>query len=202
MDRKSPFDLKNQHNNTDYKVTMLISKLSDFFRQSLWSKAQPLGISPIQVQILLFIKYHNLRWNKVSHLAKEFQMTKATISDSVRVLLKKQLLEKVTVEEDKRSFYLKLTSLAEKITEEAEGFTDNLESALSQLGSSKKGKLFEGLYGLLDQMNELGLIPVQRMCFGCSFYEGDKVSRHGCSFLKKKLNTDEIRVDCEEYNAA
>lgn len=202
MDLNSPFDLNTQHNNTDSKITVLLSRLSDFYRQSLWSKAQPLGISPIQVQILLFIKYHEAKLNKVSHLATEFQMTKATISDSVRILVNKGLLKKEVSKEDKRSFNLILTTAAQSLTSEAESFTSGIQETLSSLKVGDKNTLFESLYRLLDQMNESGVIPVQRMCFGCNFYEGDKSTTHRCTFLKKKLNSTEIRIDCEDFKVA
>lgn len=202
MDLNSPFDLTDQHSNTDHKITVVLSRLSDLYRQLLWSKAQPIGISPIQVQLLLFIKHHSSDLNKVSHFSKEFQLTKATISDSIRVLVEKQLLEKVSEKADRRSFYLKLTLKGESLASEAEGFTIRFQDVLNEIGQPKKDVLFESLYGLLNELNQSGVIPVQRMCFGCNFYEGDKTNQHNCTFLKRKLNTSEIRIDCAEFKSA
>jgi len=47
-------------------------------------------VSPIQIQILLFCASHKQENLKVSFLANEFDLTKATISDSVKVLIKKE----------------------------------------------------------------------------------------------------------------
>lgn len=202
MDLNSPFEPKKQHEDTGHKIAVALSKLSDLYRQLLWSKAQPLGISPIQVQLMIHIRHHDSSHNTVSHLAKEFQMTKATISDSIRVLVNKELLQKVTSEKDKRSFHLELTNSGRKATDEAEGYTGQVQSQLSKMDSQGSETLFKGLYDLLDMLNEQGVIPVQRMCFGCAFYQGDKDSSHHCTLLKKNLQTSQIRLDCAEFETA
>lgn len=202
MDLNSPFELNGQHENVRHKIAVVLSKLSDSYRQLLWSRAQPLGISPIQVQLLIYVKHHTSSLNTVSHLASEFQMTKATISDSIKVLVTKGLLEKVASEEDRRSFHLKLTTSGKSITEKAEGYTREVQKQLSKMDDRKAETLFQSLYELLDALNEEGVIPVQRMCFGCIYYRGDKATKHHCTLLKKKLQNDQIRIDCAEFEAA
>jgi len=186
---------------TEFKISLVLSKLSDFYRQSLWSQAQPHGISPIQVQLILFVRNHSSALNKVSHLAKEFQMTKATISDSVRVLVDKKLLRKVSEVNDKRSFSLQLTTRGEELANAIESHQDDFLKVLSKLESGKKVGLFKGLFELLNKLNEEGLIPIQRMCFNCGFYDGDKQSSHRCSFLQKTLETADIRIDCDDFES-
>ncbi|MBO3698018.1 MarR family winged helix-turn-helix transcriptional regulator [Roseivirga sp. E12] len=194
-------DNKASESETEFKISLVLSKLSDFYRQLLWSQAQPHGLSPIQVQLILFIKNHSSALSKVSQLAKEFQMTKATISDSVRVLVDKNLLRKVSEINDKRSFSLHLTTRGVQLANTIESYQGDFHKALSKLGTEKKTNLFKGLFELLDRLNEEGLIPVQRMCFNCSFYHGDKENSHMCSFLKKNLQTTDIRVDCGDFKS-
>ena len=201
MDLNSPFEPKKQHEDTGHKIAVALSKLSDLYRQLLWSKAQPLGISPIQAQLMIHIRHHDSSHNTVSHLAKVFQMTKATVSDSVRVLVNKGLLQKVASEKDKRSFYLELSASGRKVTDEAEGYTKEIQHQLGKMDKVRSEALFKGLYDLLDGLNQQGVIPIQRMCFGCAFYQGDKDSSHHCTLLKKNLQTSQIRLDCAEFEA-
>ena len=79
--------------NLESKILNGLERLSEALKALLWEKAKTLGISPIQIQILLFVSNHQTDICNVSYLAKEFNLTKATISDSVNVLLKKKYLK-------------------------------------------------------------------------------------------------------------
>ena len=62
------------------KILNGLERLSEVLKSLLWEKAKIHGISPIQIQILLFVSNHHLDICNVSYLAKEFNVTKATIS--------------------------------------------------------------------------------------------------------------------------
>ena len=76
------------------KIIVGLERVSEAFKSLLWEKAKLHGLSPIQIQILLFIQTHRRELCSVSHLAQEFEVTKPTVSDAVRVLDKKGLVEK------------------------------------------------------------------------------------------------------------
>ena len=64
-----------------------------------------MGLSPLQVQLLIFLLYHpDRRKCKVGHLAAEFKMARATVSDAVKALLTKGLVEAEPDLADQRSF--------------------------------------------------------------------------------------------------
>ena len=86
------------------KIITGLERLGEVFRVLLWQKAKVYGISPIQIQILLFVANHQTSLANVSYLAKEFNVTKPTISDAVRVLLKKDFLAKDLSPADSRRY--------------------------------------------------------------------------------------------------
>ena len=100
---KSSFDLNRQNKNTESKIVVALERISEAFRVLLWNESKENSLSPIQIQILIFIHFHTSEKCKVGYLADEFNMTKATISDSVRVLLAKELVIKETDPIDTRS---------------------------------------------------------------------------------------------------
>ena len=83
---ESIFNLENQNQNLDSKISAGIEKLSSVFRVLIWEQAKNLGLSPIQIQILIFLNYHSEHLATVSYLAKEFSLTKPTISDAIKIL--------------------------------------------------------------------------------------------------------------------
>jgi DNA-binding MarR family transcriptional regulator len=90
---QSVFNLDVQNTNVEFRIVAALERLSEAFRVLLWNEAKILNISPIQIQILVFLKFHALEKCKVSYLAQEFNMTKATISDAVKVMLQKGLID-------------------------------------------------------------------------------------------------------------
>lgn len=135
---------------------------------------------------------------KVSYLADEFNMTKATISDSVKVLLAKDLVAKETDPRDTRSYSLSLTTEGKKIAKKVSLFASSIEQPLEKLTEEQKIIMLNGLLKLIYDLNKSGIITIQRMCFTCSNYQVDK-GVHYCKLLKSRLAESELRVDCPEH---
>ena len=125
----SIFNPEVQNKDLTSKVVVGLERISEAFRVLLWEHAKTKGISPIQIQLLLFIQYHPPRLCNVSHLAHEFNLTKATISDAVRVLVNKGLLEKEISTKDKRAFHLITTLEGRKMIASTESFAKPIHGA-------------------------------------------------------------------------
>jgi len=165
----------------------------------LWEKAKVHGISPIQIRILLFVSTHSSELCNVSALAREFQLTKPTISDAVRVLLKKEYLKKDLSPADNRRFNLQLTDNGKKLVQELSDYASPVSEEIDSLSSAEQQQLFASITALIFRLNQKGIIEVQRNCFGCRFYQGNRTDQHHCGLLKQNLLSEEIRLDCPEY---
>src|SRR5690606_11115389 len=106
----SSFNLNEQNQKIESRIVVALERISEAFRVLLWNESKENSLSPIQIQILIFIHYHSLENCKVGYLADEFNMTKATISDSVKVFLSTELVTKETDPIDIRSFSLTFTN--------------------------------------------------------------------------------------------
>ena len=89
---KSDFDLEFQNENIESKIIASLERVSQAFRVLLWQESKDFSLSPIQVQVLIFLLHHSVEKKTVSYLADEFNVTKATISDTVKSLEQKQLI--------------------------------------------------------------------------------------------------------------
>ncbi len=109
--KESAFNPTHQEKDVSSKVVAGLERISEVFKILLWEKAKLVGLSPIQIQILLFIAYHKRNLCNVSHLAKEFNVTKPTVSDAVKVLNKKGFIIKDFSSSDSRSYSILLSDL-------------------------------------------------------------------------------------------
>ena len=194
----SSFNLNEQNQKIESRIVVALERISEAFRVLLWNESKENSLSPIQIQILIFIYFHSTEKCKVGYLADEFNMTKATISDSVKILLSKELVTKETDPIDTRSFSLSLTYEGKKIAKKASLFASSIEQPIEKLTQEQKTIMLNGLLKLIYDLNKSGIITIQRMCFTCSNYQLEK-GVHYCKLLKSQLAENELRIDCQEH---
>ena len=101
---KSIFNPEQQQHDISSKIVVGLERISEVFKVLLWEKAKKVGLSPIQIQLLLFIAFHKQELCNVSHLAKEFNITKPTVSDAIKILAQKEMILKDFSSTDSRSY--------------------------------------------------------------------------------------------------
>ncbi|WP_350293718.1 MarR family transcriptional regulator [uncultured Croceitalea sp.] len=196
--KESTFNPAQQEKDISSKIVAGMERISEVFKILLWEKAKLVGLSPIQIQILIFIAFHKQSLCNVSHLAKEFNVTKPTVSDAIRVLDKKGLILKDFSSSDSRSYSITLSELGTGIVSETYNFSYPLKKQIDGFSPSELESLFGTLSQLIYKLNRNGILTVQRTCYGCKFYEKDNENDY-CSLLQKELSNQEIRLDCPEY---
>ena len=132
-------------------------------------------------------------------MAKEFNLTKATTSDSVKVLEQKGLVQRVGDANDSRSYNFSLTEKGEKVTEVIEKFTIPLDGAIATLEQPQKEYLLSSVLDLIFRLNQQGIISTQRMCYTCFYYGGNRKDHHFCNLMELPLAFDDLRWECPEH---
>ncbi len=194
----NPFDTEVQKIDLNSRLIVGLERIAEVFRVLLWEHAKELGLSPIQIQLLIFVNSHEAELCTVSHLAREFNMTKPTISDAVKVLVAKDLIKKVSGPGDGRSYAVDLSKSGRRMIKQIQGFTTPLERSMDGFKKSEKESLYKTLTNLIFQLHKNEIISVQRTCFGCKFYE-KKQKGHYCHFIDAGLKDHEIRLDCGDF---
>ncbi|WPR70895.1 MarR family winged helix-turn-helix transcriptional regulator [Flavobacterium sp. NG2] len=195
---ESIFNLDHQNSNLDNKIIAGLERISQVFKTLLWEKSKTLNLSPIQIQLLIFIQYHSDKKNTVSYLAQEFNVTKPTISDTIKTLEQKQLITKVTDKKDSRSFSIKITASGQKIVAETEDFINPLKKIIEKSNPDDKLVLWDTITTMIQQLNQLQIISVQRTCYNCRYYSLNEGNSF-CNLLQQKLKKEDIRIDCPEF---
>ena len=196
----SSFNPERHLTNIDSKIVAALEKISEVFRVLLWTEAKEHNVSPIQLQLLVFLKYHTSdKQRRIAYMAKEFNLTKATISDSVKALEQKGLISRVTDTIDSRSFNFSLTEKGNRLTSVVENFTVPLDRAISTLTDDQKTYLLSSVFDLIFRLNAAGVISTQRMCYNCHYYGGDRAQTHYCNLMQSPLAFEELRLECPEH---
>jgi DNA-binding MarR family transcriptional regulator len=200
---KSDFNLNHQNKSTESKIVASLERISQAFRVLLWEESKTHALTPIQVQVLIFLRYHSDEKCKVSYLANEFNMTKATISDTIKTLEQKELISKEFEPQDTRSYIIWLTAKGKAIADKTSLFSKEIFKPIDKLPGEDKENLLLSLLGIIRHLNQSGIITIQRMCFTCQHYQSSGVNgqEHFCSLLNQRLLTRDLRVDCGEHVA-
>jgi DNA-binding MarR family transcriptional regulator len=197
---KSDFDLTNQNQSIESKIVASLERIAQAFRVLLWQESKEFSLSPIQVQVLIFLLYHSEEKRKVSYLADEFNMTKATISDTIKTLEQKNLITKEYEQHDTRSYIIQLTKKGKDIADKTSLFTKEFRSPIDKLPQEDKETLLLSLLNIIRHLNKSEVITIQRMCMSCTYYQPSaKGQKHFCKLLNQNLHVKDLRIDCPEH---
>lgn len=196
---KSIFDIKEQHNDVSGKIVVGLERISEAFRVLLWDQGKQFGLSPIQIQILIFVKYHADEMCGVSYIAKEFNVTKPTVSDAIKSLEAKGYVRKEQGSTDSRSFLILLTADGEKMVNSVENFAHPIKQKIDQLKEEDQLNLLNSIVAIVHQLNASDILNVQRTCYACKYFERTKNGQY-CHLMKSDLALSQIRLDCPEFD--
>ncbi|MBP8824137.1 MAG: winged helix-turn-helix transcriptional regulator [Flavobacteriales bacterium] len=186
------------HRSTDEHLAQVLERLGEVARSMRWKQATDAGLSALQLRILGVIAAHPERAAGVATLAAELQVGKATVSESVKALVDQKFLHRKADSIDGRSHALHLRAAARKHVQAV----PPLSEAVAALPDERKNALLLASMQLLAALVDSGEVQVQRMCWTCAHYRGDRDKRHHCALLKKKLAVQELRTDCAEHERA
>ena len=200
------FRLNDQNRDLDSKITAALERVSRVFRILMWHQAKTYRISPIQLQILIYLHEHGDEEPGVTQLATELGVTQPTVSDAVQTLVDKGHIQRRDHLKDRRRHVLVLTAKGRKITERLLFWGNPVRDVIHRLDFAEKKALWTSLWDLLIQLQQNGLIPPAHMCFTCQFFRRGPASKgnfnYHCALLDVPLGITDLRVDCPDHEAA
>ncbi len=182
----------------DEHLAQVLERLGEVARAMRWRQATDAGLSALQLRILGFIAAHPERNVGVAMLAEELQLGKPTVSESVKALVAQGYMDRKEGTGDGRSHSLRLRAAGRRHTYA----TLPLTEAMAVLPEPRKNEMLLASMQLLEALVQSGEVQVQRMCWTCRHYRGDRSKRHHCLLLRKDLAVQELRTDCAEHERA
>lgn len=194
----NPEQYQTLNSSIDQKIVAAFERISQALRAMSWSYSKSLSLNPAQAQVLVFLYAHPKLSLKISLLAKEFGITNATISDTVRLLEEKQLVLKTLLIPGSRNYFLSLTEKGKDLAKLASSYTHILTDILKVLPISDSEGLLDSLSDIIYGLYKHGVSPVQRMCKTCKFHD-EVDGKTYCHLLKKPLDKMELQIDCADH---
>lgn len=205
MPRNKPIEALHpgtQANDQGARIIAAVERLGEVLRNLAWDAAAALDISPLHVQMLAYLHGHGTADVLAVNLAAHFHLTKPTVSVALRTLENKGLIITRTSKADRRARAIALTSKGRDVAKQAVAYLDGLLPLVRSLSDTGRTDLYAGLFKLLDAARQAGMVRVDRMCWTCAHYKGDRDGKHHCLLLRKDLKVAELRTDCPEHEVA
>lgn len=190
----------------DEKILRGFERISIIIRSLLWDRAKQFGLSPNQIQFMRYIFSHPDKDIDGSYLAKEFNLSLATVSDAIKVLEAKQYMKRLNSINDKRRYYFKFTEKGMKITTELMSWENIFFKQLRKFSINEKERLVFLLMKLIKCFQESGIIQEVRICLSCENFKRDAkpgtLKPNFCSLTRTYLSDLDLNFDCSEYKKA
>jgi len=185
-------------NSVEKKIFGALEKISHVLRFLAWKKATELALTPIQLQILIYLLRGSPERGKVGLLAREFNISKASISDTIRLMVDKKLVEKSFNGTGGRDFIIELTPMGVEMANKAAQMDAEILNAITRILPAGRTSLFSRLGEILLDLQRAAVMPVQRMCQTCHHYS-TMDNKHFCGLLERSMRPAQLQLDCPEH---
>ncbi len=187
------------------RVAAGFHKISLVLRHEAWKAAGGRGLSPTQAQILSTLSTAGSPL-RLGDLAREIGLTPGTVSEAVRVLVEKDLVQKSSDEHDQRAVAIRLTRKGKREAAHDSGALSTIVTAAKSLSAEQQAGLVVGLVATIRSLQEQGQVPVARMCVGCVYFRphAHRAAKkaHHCQFVDAAIGDEDLRFDCGDFESA
>ena len=174
----------------------LIERLTSLMR--IWNRQHPLlaELQPIQVSALIYLSRCNRYSDTPLAVTEYLGLTKGTVSQSLKALEARGLIEKVADARDRRSVHLRLSAAAQTLVA-AINPPEFLLTAVEQMG--ERAQVLEAAFAdLLLQIQRSQDVPGFGLCRICRFHQ-QRDGRPFCGLTQEPLAPTEAELICREH---
>ncbi|MGQ9503056.1 MAG: MarR family winged helix-turn-helix transcriptional regulator [Anaerolineae bacterium] len=162
------------------------------------------GLSPAQIQALLFLKYARPGVHTIGGLADRLGVSYATASGVVDALERKQHLIRSPLPTDQRIITLILTAQGERESILLEDVLDEIEYIVAALSDTEQGVLVRATQSMIRYLQGRGYVKVYEMCWGCQFFRhnahpDDPRGPHHCAYIDAPLLEQHTYLECPDF---
>jgi DNA-binding MarR family transcriptional regulator len=189
-----------------HRLASALTKVSVLIKRRLWRDAAGRRISPLQAQVLAYLKQRPGQSARVAEITRMLGVTMPTASEVIAVLTQRGFVRKFSTVRDGRVVTVTLTARGRRYAEQVTGWPTFLLDAAEQLPEEEQESLLRMLIKLIKSMQERGEIPIARMCVACAYFRPyeheDPVRPHHCALVDAPFGDRLIRIDCNEFELA
>ncbi|WP_415892274.1 MarR family winged helix-turn-helix transcriptional regulator [Neptuniibacter sp. PT8_73] len=178
-------------------VQTLLERITSLLRSENRLALHELGLQPVQLDALLYLSLCNRFSDTLKAVTDYLGLTKGTVSQSLKVLENKGLIEKSPDPNDKRVTHLKVTDEGQKTLDLLLPSTA-LTQSLSNLGEAEETELADLLCRLLVLLQKQNNYRSFGQCKTCR-HNQKREDGYFCGLTQELLSEKEITLICLEH---
>lgn len=200
----SVFDPTRRAESIPAQVAAALHRIGQAVNHMLRLRGETAGLSPAQIQSLLFLKYARSGVRTIGGLAERLTASYATASVVADALERKQLIRRKPLPEDKRTVTLTLTAKGARDAASLEDVLGEVEAAIGSLPEAEQQALLHAAQAIVRRLQEAGHVRVYEMCWGCRFFRREAHpdnprGPHHCAFVDAPLPEAETYFECPDF---
>lgn len=185
------------------RIATGLHKVGLAMKQQSWHQANEAKLSATQGQILAILVASGPLTG--TELGERLGVTLPTISDSVRVLVDKRLVNKTPDPRHPRASLITPTARGRTLGERARSWPEFLAEAVGTLSQAEQEAFFAGIVKMIRTLQEQELVPVSSMCLTCTYFRPNirqGAMPHHCDFVDAPMANTHLRLDCADHELA
>ncbi len=188
----------------DHTIVTAFERVSQVFRALLWESGKRKKLSPIQIQFLLYISAHPRKFSSVSELARTFHLTPATVSDAIKSMEQKGIVQKIISRRDGRKFPISLTREGFSVARQLSDCYKPVVDLVHDFPIERRKAVMIFLLRLLESFQAHHLLDEIKTCLSCTHFHGelDSIQPHQqpfCRLRNVSLSVSELRLNCPNF---
>lgn len=181
------------------RIAQILLRLHQGIEALMRRLGEEMGLSPTQIQVLLFLSHAHPDYRGVSAIAKRFSIAPATASRVIDNLEGKGLVRRAREKGDRRRVRVELTPAGRKVAARILEIARRLENYVKQLPGGKLEALSQGLEGILRAFHQDGYLALSSICRTCPYFKEnaypDTSKSHLCRLTGERLSDKESYLE-------
>ena len=183
------------------KLQRNLERISSLLRNELREALIPYGLQPVQFEVLDYIGRCNRYSDTPMAVTEYLGQTKGSVSQTLKVLERNELIEKSPDSKDGRLVHLSLTAGGRHLLRKAYP-SSVLNKSLPALDSKQIHELNDTLVELLRTLQAQNNRRSFGQCFSCEHHIKEGRDRFQCGLTGEPLSNTDIELICREHSSA
>jgi DNA-binding MarR family transcriptional regulator len=175
-----------------------LERLGELLKVSARQSMAEHGLQPIQLEVLHYLSSCNQFSDTPMAVTEYLGQTKGTVSQTLKVLEKKQFINKVADVKDKRISHLKVTEKGNELIQENIP-TKFIVEACKNLSLTQKNDISLALEQLLLSVVKSNNMKSFGICHSCRYHQKNDDGSYFCQLVKVPLTEKDISLVCREH---
>lgn len=198
------YNAQHRKDNRSARIGMALFRMSHALKKMTQTESDTVGLSPVQIQALLFAAHTRNDVATVGNFANIIGTTHVTAVKILNGLVKRGLISKAQKADDRRVTLLSLTPKGKEIVNNLDHWGQLLEDVLQSIPEELLTHFEIGLGSVISTLQEKGHLVVSEPCAGCIHFQpniGHAEVPHYCQLIQKYLSHEASLQECPEHTS-